>query len=393
MTQPFRNTHLSYSRLSRFEQCPLSFKLQYIDKLRSEPGVPLKFGKLIHAVLEVLVQEHCAEELTSPLSEDRALVLFKDGWAKEGLVGVELFQEGLQILRDFVRDQGELNHRDVLALEQKFLLKVGRFTVLGFIDRIDWVDDETIEVIDYKTNRMLFTRDEVNHSLQMSLYELAVRQLYPWVKNVRLTFHMLRHNLRMRSVRTQDQLDAALEYVDTLGRATEEATEYPARINTNCVWCDHKTNCSAYADALKGKREEICEDIDDLEAVAKEREEVANLAKLLYARKSELEKVLKGHLKDQDELILGGIRYRMFATRTVSYPLSAAVQVLASATGESEGVITERIAGVDKKALDKLFKEIGKDQGSPRVKLLKAELEAVGDTAHSPRFSAKAVKS
>ena len=392
MTQPFRNTHLSYSRLSRFEQCPAAFKYHYIDKLRAEPGVALKFGKLVHAVLEVLVQEHCAEELCAPLSEDRALELFKDGWAKEGLVGVELFQEGLQILRDFVRDQGEMNHRDVLALEQKFLLEVGRFTVLGFVDRIDWVDDKTIEVIDYKTNRMLFTRDEVDHSLQMSLYELAVRQLYPWVKNVRLTFHMLRHNVRMRTERSQEQLDAAMEYVDTLGRATEAATEYPARINTNCVWCDHKANCPAYAEALKGKREEICEDLDDLEAVAREREEVAKLAKALYARKSELEKVLKAHLEEHDELVLGGVRYKMFATRSVSYPLDAAVQVLASATGQPEAEITQRIAGVDKKSLDTLLKEIGKAQGSPRVKLLKAELEAVGSTTHSPRFSAKEVK-
>ena len=27
----FTNTHLSYSRLARFEQCPLSFKLHYVD--------------------------------------------------------------------------------------------------------------------------------------------------------------------------------------------------------------------------------------------------------------------------------------------------------------------------------------------------------------------------
>ena len=40
----FKNQHLSYSRLSRFEQCPLSFKLHYIDKKQAEPGVPLLQG-------------------------------------------------------------------------------------------------------------------------------------------------------------------------------------------------------------------------------------------------------------------------------------------------------------------------------------------------------------
>ena len=46
----FTNAPLSYSRLSRFEQCPLSFKLHYIEKRQSEPGLPLRFGKAIHAI-------------------------------------------------------------------------------------------------------------------------------------------------------------------------------------------------------------------------------------------------------------------------------------------------------------------------------------------------------
>jgi len=121
----FVNQHLSFSRLSRFEQCPLSFKLHYIDKQAAEPGVPLRFGKLIHAVLEVLVREHMEGERTGPLSEDRAIELYREGWAKEGLAGMDVFQEGLDILKAFVRDQGDLDHKDVLAIEKEFRLPVG----------------------------------------------------------------------------------------------------------------------------------------------------------------------------------------------------------------------------------------------------------------------------
>ncbi len=389
--RPFVNKHLSYSRLSRFEQCPLSFRFHYIDKLKAEPGVPLKFGKLIHGVLEGLVREVVDAEQGGLLSEERALELYREGWAKDGLSGVETFNEGAEILRDFVREQGELNHRDVLALEQKFLLKVGRFTVLGFIDRIDWVDDETIEVIDYKTNRMLFTRDEVNHSLQMSLYELAVRQLYPWVKKVKLTFHMLRHNVRMRTERTPEQLEAAKAYVETLGTMTEEAIEYPARLNTNCVWCDHRQHCPAYADALKGRREFICEDDSDLDAVAREREEVAQLAKVLYARKKELEDILKAHLQERDELVLGGVAYRIYNTKSLRYPLEPTLKIMGGATGLERKELLDRLATIDKKSLEKLVK--ASVAGRAETRLLKAELETVADQTLSPRFWAKAVKS
>lgn len=388
---PFKNQHLSYSRLSRFETCPLSYRLHYIEKKQAEPGLPLRFGKTIHAVLERLIKEVVDDERTGPLSEERAIELYREAWGAEQLTGMDVFAEGLAILRRFIAEQGVVDHRDVLAIEKEFRLPVGPFEVLGFIDRVDWIDDETVEVIDYKTNHQLFTRDEVDSSLQMSLYEVAVRRLWPWAKKVKLTFWMLRHGVRQETTRTEEQLADALAYVETLGRQTETATEYPARLNTNCSYCDHRKQCPAYADALKGKREFIVEDLADLEGVAREREEVARLAKALYARKEELEDILKAQLKERDELVLGGVRYRMFATTSLDYPLEPTLSLLADATGLSRDEVLGKLGAIDKKALDALLKSLGKKLDKPRVSLLKAELEAHADKRMSPRLWAKEV--
>jgi RecB family exonuclease len=388
---PFKNQHLSYSRLSRFETCPLSYRLHYIEKKQAEPGLPLRFGKTIHAVLERLIKEVVDDERTGPLSEERAIELYREAWGAEQLTGMDVFAEGLAILRRFIAEQGVVDHRDVLAIEKEFRLPVGPFEVLGFIDRVDWIDDETVEVIDYKTNHQLFTRDEVDTSLQMSLYEVAVRRLWPWAKKVKLTFWMLRHGVRQETTRTEEQLADALAYVETLGRQTETATEYPARLNTNCSYCDHRKQCPAYADALKGKREFIVEDLADLEGVAREREEVARLAKALYARKEELEDILKAQLKERDELVLGGVRYRMFATTSLDYPLEPTLTLLADATGLSRDEVLGKLGAIDKKALDALLKSLGKKLDKPRVSLLKAELEAHADKRMSPRLWAKEV--
>lgn len=388
---PFKNQHLSYSRLSRFETCPLSYRLHYIEKKQAEPGLPLRFGKTIHAVLERLIKEVVDDERTGPLSEERAIELYREAWGAERLTGMDVFAEGLAILRRFIAEQGVVGHRDVLAIEKEFRLPVGPFEVLGFIDRVDWIDDETVEVIDYKTNHQLFTRDEVDTSLQMSLYEVAVRRLWPWAKKVKLTFWMLRHGVRQETTRTEEQLADALAYVETLGRQTETATEYPARLNTNCSYCDHRKQCPAYAEALKGKREFIVEDLADLEGVAREREEVARLAKALYARKEELEDILKAQLKERDELVLGGVRYRMFATTSLDYPLEPTLTLLADATGLSRDEVLGKLGAIDKKALDALLKSLGKKLDKPRVSLLKAELEAHADKRMSPRLWAKEV--
>jgi len=387
----FKNPHLSFSRLSRWEQCPRSYALHYIEKKQAEPGLPLRFGKTIHAVLERLIKEVVDDERTGPLSEERAIELYREAWGAEQLTGMDVFAEGLAILRRFIADQGVVDHRDVLAIEKEFRLPVGPFEVLGFIDRVDWIDDETVEVIDYKTNHQLFTRDEVDTSLQMSLYEVAVRRLWPWAKKVKLTFWMLRHGVRQETTRTEEQLADALAYVETLGRQTETATEYPARLNTNCSYCDHRKQCPAYADALKGKREFIVEDLADLEGVAREREEVARLAKALYARKDELEDILKAQLKERDELVLGGVRYRMFATTSLDYPLEQTLSLLADATGLSRDEVLGKLGSIDKKALDALLKSLGKKLDKPRVSLLKAELEAHADKRMSPRLWAKEV--
>lgn len=388
---PFKNQHLSYSRLSRFETCPLSYRLHYIEKQEAEPGLPLRFGKTIHAVLERLIKEVVDDERTGTLSEERAIELYREAWGAEQLTGMDVFAEGLAILRRFIAEQGVVDHRDVLAIEKEFRLPVGPFEVLGFIDRVDWIDDETVEVIDYKTNHQLFTREEVDTSLQMSLYEVAVRRLWPWAKKVKLTFWMLRHGVRQETTRTEEQLADALAYVETLGRQTETATEYPARLNTNCSYCDHRKQCPAYADALKGKREFIVEDLADLEGVAREREEVARLAKALYARKEELEDILKAQLKERDELVLGGVRYRMFATTSLDYPLEPTLSLLADATGLSRDEVLGKLGAIDKKALDALLKSLGKKLDKPRVSLLKAELEAHADKRMSPRLWAKEV--
>ncbi len=387
----FTNPYLSYSRLRRFEECPLSYRLHYVEKKESNPGIPLRFGSAIHAVLERLIQEVIDEEHTGRLSEERAMEIYREIWSTEKLTGVEIFQEGIEIIKGFVRDQGALHHRDILSVEKEFELQVGEFKVRGFIDRIDCVDNETIEIQDYKTNRQLYSRDELDSNLQLSIYQIAGQQLWPWAKKVKLTFNMVRHGILQRTERTPDQLDAALEYVKTLGRMTEQATEFPARLNSNCIYCDHRSQCPAYAAALEGTRDFICEDLKDLEAVSKEREEVSRLAKVLYARKKELEGVLKSHLKDNEQLVLNGVRYKFFNVSKVEHPLLKTLELLESTSGISREELLGRVANINKKALDKMVKELGDQLDRPVITLLKAELEATAKRSFSSRFWAKEV--
>ncbi|MCU0686197.1 MAG: PD-(D/E)XK nuclease family protein [Polyangiaceae bacterium] len=388
----FRHEHLSYSRLAKWEQCPLAFRFAYVDRLPGEPALPLRFGRVVHAALERLVRDVVAEERTGRLDEARALEAYRAAWDEEGLVGAALFAEGHALVRAFVRSEGAVDHRDVLAVEQEFRLPVGRFELLGYLDRVDRVGDDAVEVIDYKTNRALFEGDELASSLQMSLYALAARALWPWAREVRLTFVMLRHGpLRQHTTRTTADLEAVLAYAEVLGEAIERATEHPPRLGPNCAYCDYRRRCPAYAEALAGRRPGAMVDPDDLEAVAREREEVARVAKLTSARKAELDGILRTHVKEHGERTIDGVRYSLLHVRHVRHPLGPTLAVLERMTGLGRDALLARVGAVDKDALDALVVESASSRDKSFPHLLRAELDAAAEIRITPRFWAKPV--
>jgi RecB family exonuclease len=385
----FSNEYLSHSRLKRYAQCPKSYELHYIRKAPSTSNAALLFGSLLHAALERVYREIVAEKLSGRFPEDKLLAAYKDEWGRSGLTEFALFQEGMTILGAYARQYALVDHGNILAIEQEFRLPVDRFQVLGYIDRVDKVDDETVAIIDYKSNRAIFTRDEVDHDLQLSIYAMAARMLWPWAKNVRLGFCLLRHGILMETTRTEEDLAAAREYIAMLGKQTESATDFPARLNENCVYCDHNAQCPTYHRALLGKVESVCQDEKDLEAVAREREEVARMAKILYARKDALEKILKVRLQEVDRLELGGMVYTIGKTTQVSYPTESTLTVFRELTGKDEDELVSLLLSVEKGKVDALVKNLAKSLAPADARLLKARIEAIAEKSVSPRFNAQ----
>jgi RecB family exonuclease len=389
---PFTNAHLSFSRLQRYEQCPRSFKLHYVDGLPSEPGPELHFGKAMHRTLERLVSEHAVTIEPAALSFERAERLWQEAWADSGLMGIRAFYEGFRMLGTFVRSEGVVDPISVLAVEREFELAVGRFRVVGAIDRVDRTGEKSIRIRDYKTGRLLPTRAEVDESLQLSLYCLAAQELWPWAENVELQLDMLRHDVRLRTVRRQDDLDVARRYVEVLGEKTESDTDFAPRPGPNCVHCEHRVQCDAYVRALRGERTVHAMDLRDIGAVAREREEVACIARVASARKAELEAVIKARLKDCDSLEAAGMRYQMSISGSLAYPLEATLEALEEATSMPRETLVARVATIDKDALAKLLEDLGKRLPGHKVTMLRAHLQALAERTLTPRLSAKRVR-
>lgn len=385
------NEHLSFSRIKRYAQCPKSYELHYRAKTSAQPNASLVFGKLVHAALERTYRQIVNDQISGRFPVELLVAAYQYEWTRAALTDFAAFEEGLRLLKAYATAHPEVDYASVLAVEQEFRLPVDRFEVLGYIDRVDRIDDETVEVVDYKSNRLLFSREEVDRDLQLSIYAMAARTLWPWAKNIRLSFYMLRHAMRLETSRSREDLDAARQYVAALGHQMETATEFPARLNANCAYCDHQVGCPAFEQALRGevRVDGIAE--QDLETVSRARQELAHTIKILSARKDTLDDVLKAHLKEHDELVLAGVRYAMFGVTKLSFPLRRTIDLVSTMTGISKPDVASRIATIDKTALDELVKTFAKELPRERVALLKAELEAVADKSVSQRLWAKEV--
>lgn len=378
MMNGFKNFHLSVSRLRRYDQCPQSFKLHYVEEKPSEPGEAGEFGKLLHDTLERLFVWVVDEEFTGFLPENKLVEFYRLAWQVSGLSGFELFQQGLSILRSYLRKHPKIDHFNVLAVELEFNIQIEEFVLNGRIDRVDRVNDDTVRICDYKSNRMLYTRDELDTDLQMSVYAIAARHLWPWAKNFEFAFHMLRHDTILSTLRTEEQIEDAAVYVTTVGRQTESDLEFKARINPYCGYCDHRSQCASYEKALAEKVERVAFHEDELEKIAEMRERVATLAKIAYRRKDELDMILRTHLErtESKELEVGEMRYRLVSASTTEYPSTPTVEKIARVAGMDRNDVGREILVVNNKLLDALVERVQKNSTS-RGLLLKAELETL----------------
>lgn len=385
---------VSYSKIGRFEQCPLAYRYHYIDRLKNERGTALLFGSAIHDVLERLVKYHKDNNETCMPDLDRALSLWDDTFSESSLSGSKIYQEGVDILTDWCKSYGFVNWSRVLDVEREFAMRLGTFEVIGYIDRIDKVNDTTVGVVDYKTNRRLFTRDDLDNSLQLTIYALAVKEIYPWAKTVRLKFDMLRHGVSQYTDRDERQLEAAKRYIVNIAKRISDLKSdpdsvWPATINTNCNWCDHRKNCTAYAEALTGEQIFRASD-ESYEEICKERETLGAQIKILKSRKSEIDDILKATLEKTDKIVAAGHRYKYNTSTRVSYPVKESLEVICDALNIDAATAARKICSIDKRKMIQLIEVAFSDDEELQREMF-ARLDHHSKRNATPRFSSAKV--
>jgi putative RecB family exonuclease len=393
----------SASRLDTFTKCRNGYRLQYLEKLRphqDDRGQAMKTGSAVHAVPEEICQKIIEADYSGQIPVDRVLELFSRKAALEGVRGLDWYALGEDCLSSWAMRMGFTIGRSILGVESFFCIDSGvsgstggeslgpddGIPLIGYIDRIDLVDDTTVAVVDYKTGRMMPSREDVETSLQLGIYAWAAFELYPQAQVVECGLDMLRHGEIVWTRYTRNSVEQVKRYVRSLIRAIVQtpAEDMRPQLNTLCSYCSVKDHCDAYAAALTGAEGGVRGDLSDPQATAMEKERLGVVMSIIKARAAEVDQALKQHLDTVDEIAASEKKYTLGKRRSYTFNEKAIARY-----EERTGQPGAELMAVDKKKLKAAVNAWGKENGKAEAEMLMVEMEAAASKRTTTYLQAK----
>lgn len=226
--------YLSVSQIETFETCPLHYKLKYIYKLPTPKTASVSFGISIHETLRKFYETLKERNV----SEKDLLNLYKESFINEGYLNKKhremFYKKGEEYLIGYYKNEFSKKIIPEL-LEHKFNLNIFKdLKVGGTIDRVDRISKNELEVIDYKTGATIPTQKDVDKDLQLSIYALAVSDIYK-VKpeNIKLSLYYFDNQEKISTTRTLKDL----QVVD------KKIYEYKQKIESSDFKCSNSYFC------------------------------------------------------------------------------------------------------------------------------------------------------
>lgn len=233
-----------------YRECPLRYKLKYVDNIPEKPKHFFSFGQSMHKALELF---YAVKALPAP-SCDELLRGYQESWISVGyrdqVQEQEYFQEGKDILREYHRRHAP-DFRIPFSVEYDFHMEVDGVPVTGKVDRIDRLEDGRLAVLDYKTGKALAAA-RIQEDAQLTMYQLACESLLQ-AEVGRLTFyHLPSHKEHSVERRPQDKVEELRRRIVETAEGITARRFDPQPAEKSCKWCDFKAYCPIFGNASPG---------------------------------------------------------------------------------------------------------------------------------------------
>lgn len=264
---------ISYSSLELYRACPYLFKYTAIDKNKLPKSKEAIFGTAIHETLRYMFRpnplfpafDEIADFFNERWNERSKKAEFKSEDEKNA------FQKsGVNMLERFYKKNPPWNF-NVLDLESRFIVSLAdsdtgqAHELVGIMDRIDKIDDENYEIIDYKTARKMPSQETLDKNLQLSLYNLGLITRWPHLaaKKIRLSLQFMPSGEVLSTYRSKDALDQTKnEILATIREINEheEKNDWPAYDSPLCAIFPYRTVCPMWKHLYQIKKSGLTEE-------------------------------------------------------------------------------------------------------------------------------------
>jgi len=298
---------LSYSSYRTYLECPLRWKYLYVERRPETPRGYFTFGRVVHSVLEELLQPYVVPSArrtetgesqrtlddwktetgaseAAPgrrLTPEELLAAYDRAWSSEGYGSPEEEARyrslGREMLLKF-HDRLEREPPRPVAVEQHLEATWDGIPIHGYIDRIDRTSSGGLEVLDYKTSREL-SHEDARDSDQLSIYQVLVENNYSEPVE-RLTLYHLRTLTPLRTrARDRTALDPLHVRLGSVADGIREQAFEPTP-GRQCARCDFRAICPEFRDVPTEDRERLAALVDRFQSLrADERRLEAELAR------------------------------------------------------------------------------------------------------------------
>ena len=244
----------SHSQLSMYEECPLKYKLCYLNKIKRDiEGVEGFLGIMVHESLK-----KCYDDirLTKLDTLDELLAYYDNLWqqnwhdtiviTKKGLTPEHYRTLGRKMIETYYRHYAPFDLDITIGTERRivfFLDDSSKYRFTGFIDRLSLTADGVHQIHDYKTSAYLPSQEEADNDRQLALYQIGIQKKWPDIKEIKLVWHHLAFDRELVSSRSEERITNLIGETIRLIDKIEASEEFQPKESGACEWCEYPDLC------------------------------------------------------------------------------------------------------------------------------------------------------
>ena len=252
--------HLSFSSINQYITCGLQFRFRKIDQLEPEyTSDALVFGSCIHNALAKFNQQRTKGVITTPSELGDWFEAYWSGTASNNGIRYSsgnnyesCLKQGKDLLELYYQDTLEDTKYQILDIEKEFRLNIEnlRYPIIGYIDLVETDEYGNILITEYKTSGKSYSKNQIDHNEQLTLYHLAMQRLYPDREIINKIDCLIKTKIpkceQYYTYRDQEDHRRLMNIIGQVIRGIEAEVFIPNTNSWRCSGCEYKSACKSW---------------------------------------------------------------------------------------------------------------------------------------------------